>query len=63
MVGPPSNVSWATQRALRCRNRAATTRRVDMFENAEKNGSGRTMKIIWIVLAVAAVILAIVSFA
>jgi hypothetical protein len=37
-----------------------------MFENlgdVEKKGSGRTMKIIWIVIAVAAVILAIVSFA
>jgi hypothetical protein len=37
-----------------------------MFENledVEKKGSGRTMRIIWIVLAVAAVILAIVSFA
>jgi len=36
-----------------------------MFEplkDAEKKGSGRTMKIIWIVLAVAAVVLAVVSF-
>jgi len=48
MVGPPSGL---------------IARRADMFENAEKNGRGRTMKIIWIVLAVAAVILAIVSFA
>jgi flagellar basal body-associated protein FliL len=37
-----------------------------MFENlgdVEKKGSGRAMKIIWIVIAVVAVILAIVSFA
>ena len=36
-----------------------------MFEglgDSEKKGSGHTMKIIWIVLAVAAVILAVVSF-
>jgi len=36
-----------------------------MFENlgdVEKKGSGHAMKIIWIVLAVAAVILAVVSF-
>jgi len=37
-----------------------------MFEplsDLEKKSSGRTMKIIWIVIAVAVVILAIVSFA
>ena len=37
-----------------------------MFEplsDTEKKSSGRTMKIIWIVIAVVAVILAIVSFA
>jgi len=36
-----------------------------MFESlskTEKKGSGRTMKIIWIVIVVVAVILAIVSF-
>jgi hypothetical protein len=44
---------------------AAIARRANMFEplkDAEKKGSGRTMKIIWIVLAVAAVVLAVVSF-
>ena len=37
-----------------------------MFESLsdkEKKSSGRTMKIIWIVIVIAAVILAIVSFA
>jgi flagellar basal body-associated protein FliL len=51
MVGPPSG---------------SIARRADMFESMEdagKKGSGRTMKIIWILLAVVAVILAIVSFA
>ena len=39
---------------------------VHMFEplgDTEKKTGGRTMKIIWIVLAVAAVILAVISFA
>jgi hypothetical protein len=60
--------------APRCRTRregisplrAAIVRRNDMFErleDAEKKGSGRTMKIIWIVIAIAAVIFAIISFA
>jgi len=37
-----------------------------MFEplkDAEKKGSSRTMKIIWIVIVIVAVILALVSFA
>jgi len=34
----------------------------ERLEDVEKKGSGRTMKIIWIVIAVVAVILAIVSF-
>jgi hypothetical protein len=44
---------------------AAIARRVDMFETLEdvdKKSSGRTMKVIWIVVAVAAVVLAVVSF-
>jgi len=35
----------------------------ERLEDAEKKGSGRTMKIIWIVIAIAAVIFAIISFA
>jgi flagellar basal body-associated protein FliL len=35
----------------------------ERLEDSEKQGSGRTMKIIWIVIAVAAVIFAIISFA
>jgi hypothetical protein len=44
---------------------AAIVRRVDMFESLEdvdKKSTGRTMKIIWIVIAVAAVVLTVVSF-
>jgi hypothetical protein len=77
MVGPPSGRSRAKPRCDVGGRRggvwsspgdvpAAIARRADMFENlgdVEKKGSGRTMKIIWIVIAVAAVILAIVSFA
>lgn len=43
----------------------AIVRRVDMFENLEdvdKKSTGRTMKIIWIVIGVAAVVLTVVSF-
>jgi hypothetical protein len=75
MVGPPSGTSCDT--ALPCRGNpwgshelhfgdpAAIVRRIDMFENLEevdKKSSGRTMKIIWIVIAVAAVVLTVVSF-
>lgn len=45
---------------------AATDRRPCMFEplgDAEKKTTGRTMRIIWIVIAVVAVILAVISFA
>jgi hypothetical protein len=52
--------------APRFGNRAAITPRAHMFEplsGLEKKSSGRTMKIIWIVIVIVAVILAIVSFA
>lgn len=76
MVGPPSGTSCDTRHPCR-RNPwgshelhfgvpAAIVRRIDMFEtlqDVDKKSSGRTMKIIWIVIAVAAVILVIVSFA
>jgi hypothetical protein len=76
MVGPPSGRSCDT--AIPCRGNpwgshelhigvpAVMVRRTDMFETLEdvdKKSSGRTMKIIWIVIAIAAVILVIVSFA
>jgi flagellar basal body-associated protein FliL len=35
----------------------------ETLQDVDKKSSGRTMKIIWIVIAVAAVILVIVSFA
>ena len=34
----------------------------DSLTDSEKKGSGRTMKIIWIVIVIVAVILAVVSF-
>ena len=76
MVGPPSGRSRDMARPCG-RNPygghelhfggvpAAIVRRVDMFESLEdvdKKSSGRTMKIIWIVIAVAAVVLTLVSF-
>ena len=63
--GRHPNRSWATRNAPRCRNQAATIRRAHMFDSltdSEKKGSGRTMKIIWIVIVIVAVILAVVSF-
>ena len=50
---------------LRFGVQTAIVRRVDMFESLEdvdKKSTGRTMKIIWIVIAVAVVILTVVSF-
>ena len=44
---------------------AADVRRDNMFEtlkDVDKQSSGRSMKIIWIVIAVAAVVLTVVSF-
>jgi hypothetical protein len=76
MVGPPSGTSCDT--ALPCRENprgghrprfggvpAADVRRVEMFESlkdVDKKSSGRTMQIIWIVIAVAAVVLIVISF-
>ncbi len=48
------------------RAQAAVLRRVDMFEplaDTEKKSSGRTMKVIGVVIVVAAIALAIISFA